>query len=867
MRNPKEDANILNNYIDHGRSPDGPQPDVTARRVVDAMQQQISQINPDPHFVDQLSAQLQTEARQRPAPQSFADWLVLKFVPRLLWVGAAAAAVLLLVWGLPQLLQQQAGPEPVVQQPDITTGVVPEVVGDDTFALPQSPAQLPVYQIQLEPLPDSETAVLQWAQEFGLPDPQLFVDPRRPEGSAFIARSQDGQTITFAPPAAGGIQYQAGPFQAASGAPVPFAEAAATAQDFLRQHGMEEQMGTAVSENEMQRPYPGYPLRYVQFSPATGSYPLVTDWLSPGAVVAVGPVGQVQSASFFPATVQSQTTADIIPAQEVYDAFVSGDLQPFRLNTQGPNPFEEDLPYQVFSPPPAQHAVGDEIQVFGWVEALMSGDGGQKMATLYDGARDTAYELSGPQLDAFFAALSEAPMVTTYTVQGEITAQTGDHTWQVAIAAWEPGEPAYSSVSRYMCQVGAFSREAEESWFVDEATNGRYLLPDAPDALQEGERIEVCAPEFPPTEAPIRWDSITVPPASEAVTGPAAGPASINQIQTAVDSPLLSRTADAEPTAGAVPLPDSGYPGAANAYPVPASSYPAPAQSYPSLTAVESIPTGDKVPFEIGATADITGVLDATYFVQPDATRRLELVISLPDAAGLMGSGFPVIGDDAALKEAAEAYHGRFAHLTARVVTLPPETYGPDRTGFELISAQPAWTETAVKNYLGQIATEVIDGTDAVLFTDEATHQKYVVAWDDQRYFDGDYASAQSKILVQGIVMPGKTLGGLPLMWVKGSSTGVDVDQAANAEAFPSPLEPDVVQSPPFSGLEAPSQLIIERMTLVYFFDPAYEQMPPGQSGQQSLAAAQYLKPAWAIYGRIPTTNESFAAYFNAVKE
>ncbi len=862
MPDAKKDADILNDYIDHGRSPDGPHPEAAARRVVDTMQQQISQLAPDPHFVNQLSARLQTEARQRPAPPSLADWLVLKLVPRLLWVGAAAAAILLLVWGLPRLLPPQAGLEPVVLQPD----VIPGLVSDDAFAPPPSPAQLPVYQIQFEPLPDTATAVLQWARDFGLAEPQAFVDPRRPESSALIARGQDGQTLTFAPPAEGGIQYQAQPYALETGDPLPFAEAADIAQEFLRQRGLEGQMGTAVSENEAQRPYPGYPLRFVQISPPTGEYPLAADWLAPGAVVAVGPDGQVRRASFFPATVQSQTTADIIPAGEIYDAFISGSLQPFRLNTQSADLGDESLPYEVFSPPPAQHAIGDEVRVFGWVDALTAVDSGQKMATLVDGVRDATYELGGPQLDDFFAALRAAPLVTSYTVQGIITAQTGEHSFQLAVAAWEPGEPAYSSVVRYTCQVGAFRREGDAAMFVSETDNGRYPLPDAPSALQDGDRIEACAPEFPPDSAPLRWDSITRPPAAESVAGPASGLANISRGQTAVIPATPSGLAEELPAP--TPLPDSGYPGAASAYPAPASSYPAPAASYPSLTAVESVPVGDKVPFAIGATADITGVLDATYFVQPDGTRRLELVILQPDEVGLMGNGFPVIGDAAALNEAAENYHGRFVHLTARVVALPAETYGPDRTGYELVAAQPAWPEAAMQNYLGQITTEVLDGTEAVLFTDQATNGQYVIAWDDLRYFDGDFAADQARILVQGIVAPGKTLGGLPVMWVIGSSTGPDVDRATDPNAFPSPLEPDVVEAPPpFSGLAEPSQLIIERMALVYFFDPVYEQLPPGESGPQPLAEAQFLKPAWAIYGRVADTNESFTAYFQAVKE
>ena len=75
-------------------------------------------------------------------------------------------------------------------------------------------------------------------------------------------------------------------------------------------------------------------------------------------------------------------------------------------------------------------------------------------------------------------------------------------------------------------------------------------------------------------------------------------------------------------------------------------------------------------------------------------------------------------------------------------------------------------------------------------------------------------------------------------------------------EPAPANAMPLVVQAVPLGSAGELAQVVIDRMELVYFYNPAVNQ-----------TAEQQLTPAWAIHGRIAASNESFTAYFYAVKE
>ena len=56
--------------------------------------------------------------------------------------------------------------------------------------------------------------------------------------------------------------------------------------------------------------------------------------------------------------------------------------------------------------------------------------------------------------------------------------------------------------------------EGTDAWLVTDEGK-RYRLPNAPEALADGERIEVCADEWPAGGEAVNWWGISSPPASE----------------------------------------------------------------------------------------------------------------------------------------------------------------------------------------------------------------------------------------------------------------------------------------------------------------------------------------------------------------
>ncbi|MBK7179114.1 MAG: hypothetical protein IPH82_18355 [Chloroflexi bacterium] len=616
MGNSKQEAETLNSYID-GRFPADATPDPAARRVIDSLQSQVEQISPDPRFVNQLSARLQTAANQRTAPPTGLDWLVIRLVPRLLWVGAATAVLALLLWGLPQILRQQTAVEPAVEQLAISQTAA-GAPNSQAFNLPDSPAQLPIYQLILEPPPDTDQAALAWAIEFGLMDPQLFTDLSQPTPTARLVLGSDGQQLVFPWTSGSAIHYTRQPFQPALGVSLPFDEAADIAIAFLTAHGLRPAEGAVISENNGQGPIPpDAAVRLVQISPPTGGYPLATGGVVPGMLVAVGPDGAVRQAAFLPAAIAPSTeSAAIIPAAEVYQAFVDGQTRPFHLSLVGGDTAATSLPFRQFTPPLPTHTSGEVVTVSGWVNALQSADGRITQITLYSGVDGAAYRLQGLRLDAFLADFRATPLVSSYHVQGTIRDALSGNLWALDLASWEAGQPLTSSYAPFSCQIGMFAWVDGEGWLTVEGDNGRYALPNAPTELQTGERIEVCAETYPADGQSLSWQSITQPPASEF---PAAEPGLVLYDEDAAlpTPPALSDLA-------AYPAHQPAYPAAASSYPAPPDPYPglpeepAPANAMPLV--VQAVPLGSA-----GELAQVViDRMELVYFYNPAVNQTAE---------------------------------------------------------------------------------------------------------------------------------------------------------------------------------------------------------------------------------------------------
>jgi len=238
-------------------------------------------------------------------------------------IAAAAALVIALALVIPPLLggdhdlpplprlvyASGPGSQPV---PDgLLTGADLTLAAD----LPDAPAEAPVYRVTTAPLPATPEEALAWARDFGLPNPQVYRDPREPE-ALFVLVGDDGQQLTFRQfGPMGSIDYGNDAAAAAvEGTPLSFDRAVEVAVSFLRQHDL----------------LPN-PIRFVHVVRELDGHPLVS--YRSGAQVAVNPAGQVTYASFNPLTFERDGNYPIKPAQEAYDELTGGQVagSPFRL--------------------------------------------------------------------------------------------------------------------------------------------------------------------------------------------------------------------------------------------------------------------------------------------------------------------------------------------------------------------------------------------------------------------------------------------------------------------------------------------------------------------------------------------------------
>jgi len=504
---------------------------------------------------------------------------------RLFLALAAVAAVLVLALVLPALfggdhdlpplprLVSAAGPGSQPMPQGLLAGADLTLITD----LPEAPAEVPVYRIATTPFPATSEEALAWARDFGLPDPKVYCDPREPE--AIFVLGDDGQQLTFRQfGPMGSIDYGNERAAAATeGTPLFFDQAADIAVAFLRKHDLLP-AAYRVQESEHFAPRPENPIRFVHVVPELGGHPLAG--YRSGAQVAVNPAGQVTYASFNPLTFEQDGNYPIKSAQEAYDELSGGQVagSPFRLDTDVRYSAEMDV--QHYSPPPPAWSTGQPVTLTGWVHVLVAEDGSDVRAELM--ARGgTQYDLTGPRL----AELADVGF-DDVQIKGTVVAQVGEHHWQVEVADWEtiPQRQPH-------CLVGTFTLDEDGAWL---ATDGgeRYRLPNAPDELSDGQRIEVCADERPADGGDVDWWSIVSPPMSE---GEGYVGSSSSSVVVVVEAPVEE------------PFPATPTPvGAAKALAI-------------TPTPVAPPPQAETV-FEIGQSVEVTGVVEVGPSVVNEAT-------------------------------------------------------------------------------------------------------------------------------------------------------------------------------------------------------------------------------------------------------
>jgi hypothetical protein len=829
--NEKRLADQLDAYIDlpsHAERSARRPPEAS---IVDALRLSAASIEPSSEFVERRSATL----RQRRITRSPSPRPRVPLSPRLIWAGAAVVVALLLAFALPPLLGSDRSPPPLprlVSAAGPGSQSLPEglLAGADlTLAadLPDVPAEAPVYRATTAPLPATPEEALAWAHDFGLPDPQIYRDPREPE--AIFVLDNDGRQLIFRQfGPMGSVDYGNDAAAAVGGTPLPFDQAVEVAVAFLRQHDLLP-ASYRVQEPEHFAPRPENPIRFVQIVPELDGLPLAG--YRSGAQVAINPAGQVTYASFNPLTFERDGGYPIKSAQEAYEELTGGQVagSPFRLDTDIRYSAEVDV--QHYSPPPPAWPTGQPVTLTGWVHVLVAEDGSDVRAQLmaWDG---TQYDLTGPRV----AELADVGF-DDVQIQGTVIAQAGSHRWQVEMTDWETAPQRQPH-----CLVGTFTLDGDDAWLVTDEGE-RYRLPSPPDELSDGQRIEACADELPADGSDLRWWGITSPPMSEGE----GYVGSSSSVVVVVEAPVEE--------------------------PPPATPTPVRAAEAPAVTPTPVAPPPQaETVFEIGQSVEVTGVVNATIFVSGES-RRVEAFLDV-DEPGEEQLPYPLNGPQKVLEAIAQLdrlhvrVHGR--------AIVSAQEWSPGGLGIEIKDFEKIWPDERVQGFLGHVDLETLEGREVAVFTDHETDQRYVLASSLEAdgggwVTPGDSILNYEQIFVAGVVQLEETYAGLPVLRLASMHRDSQTDAAASAGEIPLdiPQVVDEARFPPGPG-ELQGAFVVDRVELAYYYEPQMGYVARSTDGPpptRQPAVTTIVQPVWIFYGHNADDTVRFTAYVQAVTE
>lgn len=360
--------------------------------------------------------------------------------------------------------------------------------------LPSAPGRAPVYRMT-SALPATPDAALAWARDFGLPDPQVYRDPREP-GALFVVGS-DGRRLAFRADGPTASVHYTDDGATGSKSVTSFAEARDVAVTFLRQqhllpavYRVEEEPALTQAEKQ------AWTITLVvelDGQPLIGDMTLIR--------VVVNAAGGVTYANVPLATFEKLQGYPIQTAQEAWDALLSGGA--FRLDTEQAPPAGDAI--RTYTRPAPARAVGDAVTVSGWVQVLTpEGDAPvwAQMMTL----EGTRYLLRDIPRAADLARIG----FNDIQVSGTLVERLGADAWRLAVQQWE----IVTDAAPQQSLVGTLQRDGDAAWLVDDA-GARYPLPAAPAALEDGARIEATVQAAPAPEKPLDWVSLNTPPFAE----------------------------------------------------------------------------------------------------------------------------------------------------------------------------------------------------------------------------------------------------------------------------------------------------------------------------------------------------------------
>jgi hypothetical protein len=836
----KQQADEINRYMDDPNQVTGL--DEETRQVLDSVRQSAEEIRPSPPFVNRLSARLQTAAQTPPSRRTSMGRFLGHWTPRLAGAGLSLALVVLLfIWlssWLPDVLPLQVELEPAADFDNIVAG--------QSLAFPDVPAQLPLYQVTTQPIPDTPETAVAWATSFGLPDPEPFLSPAA-ENIIFVIGS-DGQELTFHTGPLSMISYNSGVTMAElTGAPPSLEVATAAVVAFLADRALLPPVYQVTDQGAMTR---ASPVRTVNVDIELAGQRMDSS-MPYGTTLTVGPDGRIINANFgLLEFVPLEEYVSVQPAEAAYEAFREGRATLFRTDSR----IEESNHSRYFMPPLPAYEVGDDVTLTGWVNILVSPDGQTVRATLRDGVTAAQYTLVGESVTEL---VEEVTVRTSVQVVGRIVAQDGPGRWQVAVAEWQS---EIISFVPPLCLVGTFDRAEGEGWLLlDEADNGRHLIPQSPDELTSGERIEIClrAEDERKAVEELNWLHIASPPYSELLQ-PAAGSMSMQQVEV-VREVVTTMGTDGSSTSVTEHLVEVEP---ADVEPPDLLPTRVPMTAEGSGMAAVSAPILPELPYELGQSVVITGIVQGHFTADYQGQINRIDVMLLVDP---LRYGLPILADDALLDELLTDHYWRFVTLTGTIVDAPPDRPRSNNRAIELENYRPAWPEVVPRNFLGHISLENFDGTQALVFTDRETAQQYILSWDIPAEAFTHMVGRGEQQLVSGLVDPTRELAGLPFMYQMGSRSGSDIETAETADQFPVEIEVPVHrQAPDYISRPGQADMVIERMELIYYYEPQYEQSSMGIGQPPQLGGEQIARPVWLIVARSPDGLTQLRYYLEA---
>lgn len=811
MSDEKRKADALDAYLNH---PDRSDDRLTSadKRIVDNLRQAATSEHPRPGFVNELAQQLREKDRSMNEKKTLG---VLARLPRLALGGLAFIA--LIFAGLYAVtLFRAPSPEPAVEDQETRESVEVFEPDDGPFAghrlevagdLDEGPAEAALFRIESPDLPDTVEGAIELGRALGMEDPQVYTSPQDP--GRWNVRDDDS-SLSYRPqpqtPGPPGLYYALGQWArlAVEGEPMPFSDAARSAIDFLQQGDL-----LPAEYDVSEAPWTGdTPLRLVEIHPLVDGLPIESDQ----ATIQVGvlPDGEVALAQV--------NRLGVVPADETVTLKTARQALEELLEGRGGYSFSYEnvasdaQRQEVYFPSTAPRQPGERATVNGWANVLLSVTGGPTLVELTGGPGGRTYLLVGQSAGDLAQAGGGQVQV-----EGVITEERENGELVLEVSSWEPASGPVAS-----CQNGVLSLSTGTA--VLQSDQGQtFDLGDVDPALQDGERIEVCAESFDEGR-PLTWHHIAAPPSSEVARGGGGGGGG-GSAGTVVQAVEVTRVIESSSAGGSE-----------------------------SRQVAEQVVAGGgpASPYTVGDSINLSGVVGGFLQRQDDVLiPNLMLQIDEDDDPFTPSVSYPLYGSKSLLDDLVDHYF-TYVSVEGQIVDASGDLMrGPQNQAIRIESFEPLEGASGMQAFLGRIEQQEVEGQEVTVFVDEEGGQRYVLT--QAMHIE---ASGQ-RVWIAGFVHPQAELGGMPVLAPQSMNTGSHVDAAQSPEDIPMQQEIPVMDergpSSPAGGL--PQTMIVERVTLGYSLDA------PGGGGGTTLT------PTWLFYGHSPDEATTFVLQMSAVAQ